>query len=185
MTSAGLLHLLSISLLLLPISVSAQGQQHRHGQGPQDGRHGRHGRMSGDTEHSADRDLFHFLLDNREDIRRTVTQIQNGVETLTESDNAELSDAIKKHVKSMHSRILERRPIHQRDPLFRALFEQSDKIKFSYEETARGVRVRETSEDPFTVQLIQQHADVVSLFVANGRSEAQKNHQAPPIKRDQ
>jgi hypothetical protein len=33
--------------------------------------------------------------------------------------------------------------------------------------TAQGVRVLETSLDPYVVRLIQAHADVVSAFLAN------------------
>jgi hypothetical protein len=49
-----------------------------------------------------------------------------------------------------------------------------------YEFTPRGVRVVETSADPYVVKLIQAHADVVTLFVKNGRAEMMKNHDVPP-----
>ena len=43
----------------------------------------------------------------------------------------------------------------------------------------KGVLVRERSDDPYVVSLIQAHADVVSQFVASGFTEAQKNHAVP------
>ena len=47
-----------------------------------------------------------------------------------------------------------------------------------HEDTDKGVRVTETSEDPYVVKLIQAHAKVVSGFVERGFVEAKKN---PPI----
>jgi high-affinity K+ transport system ATPase subunit B len=39
--------------------------------------------------------------------------------------------------------------------------------------------VSEASRDPYVVKLIQAHAQVVSAFIANGRSEMMKNHPVP------
>lgn len=39
--------------------------------------------------------------------------------------------------------------------------------------------VTETSDDPYVVKLIQAHADIVSLIVNNGFSEAHRNHVVP------
>jgi hypothetical protein len=75
--------------------------------------------------------------------------------------------------------VKEARPIHQRDPLFREIFRHTDQIEAQYERTPKGVRVVETSRDPYVVKLIQAHAQVVSAFIANGRSELMKNHPVP------
>jgi len=48
-----------------------------------------------------------------------------------------------------------------------------------HEDTDKGVRVTETSEDPYVVKLIQAHAKVVSGFVDRGFAEAMKNHPIP------
>jgi hypothetical protein len=133
----------------------------------------------GDAAFAADRNLFHQLLHHRADIRRDVKKTDNGVETLTESDKPEVAATIQNHVASMEKRVKEKQPIHLRDPLFAEVFRNSDKIKFVYEKTEKGMRVTETSEDAYTVKLIQAHADVVSLFLKNGFSEVQKNHALP------
>jgi hypothetical protein len=39
--------------------------------------------------------------------------------------------------------------------------------------------VKETSDDPYVVKLIQAHAEVVSLFIKNGFDEARRNHEVP------
>jgi hypothetical protein len=83
------------------------------------------------------------------------------------------------HVVSMLARVKEGRPIHPRDPLFAELFCYADRIEASYESTTSGVRVVETSKDPYVVKLIQAHAEVVSAFINNGWSEMMKNHPVP------
>jgi hypothetical protein len=46
--------------------------------------------------------------------------------------------------------------------------------------TRAGVRVIETSEDPYVVKRLQAYAEVVSAFIVNGRSEMMKSHPLPP-----
>jgi hypothetical protein len=66
-----------------------------------------------------------------------------------------------------------------RDPLFAAVFGHAAKIKMEITKTEKGVRVVETSADPYAVKLIQAHAEVVSKFVANGFPEVRQNHPVP------
>ncbi len=135
-----------------------------------------------DAQFATDRDVFHFLLQNHDQIRREVQNTKQGVETLTESDQPEIAAKIQEHVVAMAKRVEERRPIHMRDPLFAEVFRHADKIHLKYEKTAKGVRVVETSDDPYAVELIQAHGGVVSLFVKNGFAEAWKNHEVPGAK---
>jgi hypothetical protein len=132
-----------------------------------------------DGQFAADRDVFHYLLQNHDQIRREVQNTTDGVTTSTESDNPEIAVKIQEHVAAMAKRVEERRRIHMRGPLFAEIFRHADKIHLKYEKTAKGVRVAETSDDPYVVQLIQAHGSVVSLFVKNGFSEARTNHTVP------
>ena len=129
----------------------------------------------------ADQEVFHFLLENHAKIRRSVTRLENGVETLTESDDAAVVTKIQEHVAAMHSRIKEGRGLRYWDELFVALFKKHASITMSVENTEKGVRVKETSDDRAVVPLIQAHADVVSLFVKHGFDEAHKNHAVPTV----
>ena len=106
-------------------------------------------------------------------------RLKNGVETVTESSNPEIAAKIQEHVHWMKVRVDETKPIRMRDPLFAEIFRHADKIEMTYEETEGGVRVTETSKDPYVVTLIQAHADVVSGFVKQGFAEAMKNHAVP------
>ena len=160
------------------------------GQGPGFGRGRGFGRGPGgpghgqDSRHDEDHEVFQFLLTNHQKITRKVTKLDDGVATVTESDDDDVADKIKEHVEWMEYRIENTNPIRMRDPLFAELFRHTDKIKIVREETEKGVRVTETSEDPYVAKLIQAHAEVVSGFVARGFAEAMKNHAVPGKKED-
>lgn len=156
----------------------AQGR----GPGPGAGRGRGRGRQAGrgpDADFERDHNVFHYLLEHHTQVRRTVKRLDDGVETLTESDDPDVAKAIQEHVHAMYRRVDENRPIRRRDPLFNAIFSHASKVKMQVEETEKGVRVVETSDDPFVARLIQAHADVVSAFVKHGHAEAMKNHPVP------
>lgn len=155
------------------------------------GKHGRagggHGKQPGfgkghghDQRHDADRELFHFLLSNHEKITRKVTELPDGVETLTESADPEIAAKIKEHVRWMQHRVEHAKPIRRRDPLFEEIFKHTDKIEMKRTETDHGVRVLETSDDPYVAELIKAHAKAVSGFVSRGFAAARSNHEVPP-----
>jgi len=120
-----------------------------------------------------------FLLINRAKIRRTVVNRPDGVETLTESDDPNVTAVLVWHVESMGLRVKEQRPIHVRDPLFAEMFRNAATLNMKVERTAQGVKVVETSTNAYSVKLIQAHAQVVSLFLENGPIEVRKNHAVP------
>lgn len=164
----GLAALAAVTLAAAPLTAQGQGS----------GR-GRMGGMAMDAAAQADMQVFHALIDQRAQIVRKVTPRPNGVETVTESDDPAVAKLIRTHVEAMSARVKEARPIHLRDPLFAEVFKHADKIALEMEATPKGIRVVETSTDAYTVKLIQAHADVVSLFLANGRAEMMKNHAVP------
>lgn len=127
----------------------------------------------------ADQEVFHFLLEHHAKIRRSVKKLDNGVETLTESDDPQIAAKIQEHVASMHQRIKQGRGLRFWDDLFVAIFENHASIRMDVENTAAGVKVIETSDQPFVAALIQAHADAVSQFVKQGFDEAHKNHAIP------
>ena len=99
------------------------GRGPRGGQGMNRGR-GQHGQ---DQRHDEDHEVFQFLLQNHKKISRTVKDLPDGVETLTESEDREVADKIKEHVEWMEYRIKNTNPIRMRDPLFAELFRHTDK----------------------------------------------------------
>jgi hypothetical protein len=127
-----------------------------------------------------DQGVFHQLLSNHEKVRRTVTTLDNGVEAVTESDDPEVAALLKDHVFAMKGRLETGRRVRVWDPLYAALFEHREKIHFEVEAIDQGVRIRETSDDPYVIALIHQHAQTVSGFVNTGHEEAGKAHPVPP-----
>ncbi len=126
-----------------------------------------------------DRDTFHFLLHNHGKIRRVVKNLDNGVETVTESANAEVATKIQEHVPAMYERLKSGKGVRYWDPLFAEAFKHGKKMKMTIENTKAGVKVIETSEEADVVKIIQAHATVVSKFVEKGFEESRKVHPVP------
>lgn len=161
--------LLQVLVIAMIAVTPSFGQGARGGQG-----------MMGDAAHAADMQLFHQLFQHRTEIDRQVIMRADGIETVTESKNPEVTRLLQAHVAAMLARVKEGRPIHQRDPLFVELFKNADQIAVSHQATTGGVRIVETSKDAYVVKLLQAHAEVVSAFLANGMPEMMKNHPLPP-----
>ena len=132
-----------------------------------------------DSQFSADREVFQWLLRKHHLITRDVKEIPQGVETRTESEDPEVAVNLREHVTAMAGRVEKGRGFHYRDPLFAALFRHADEIEVHIEPTAKGVLVRETGTSPAAVQLIRAHARVVSQFVERGFEEVHRNHAVP------
>lgn len=147
-----------------------QGMRGRMGSGMGTG-HGMMGMgmMGGNATMDERRDL-HDLFSNHDRIKRTVTNLPDGIRTVTESDDPEVAATIRKHVAEMGKRVEEGRdpglPIES--PALRAIFRNKDKIKTAYEVTQKGIIVVQTSADASTVKALQEHAAEVTDLVQRG-----------------
>jgi YHS domain-containing protein/acylphosphatase len=130
-------------------------------------------------ERMQDMQTIHTLFAEHQKITRTVKNIGNGVEALTESEDPKVQALIAEHAWAMQKRLADKQPIRAWDPLFAELFKYSDKIKFEVTKTPKGVKVVETSTDPYVVKLLQAHAAGVSEFVKEGSSSMHKTHPLP------
>jgi hypothetical protein len=134
------------------------------GMGP--GMMGMNGGSATPAEHSDIRDLFL----NHESIKRTVTNLPNGIRTVTESDDPKVAATIKKHVAEMGKRVEEGRdpglPIES--PALHSIFRDKDKIKSAYEATEKGIVVVQTSTDATAIKALQDHAAEVTDLVQRG-----------------
>jgi hypothetical protein len=166
-----------VTLVLGAALLASSGEARPPWAGQGGGPHGQGGGRGAPA--AGDRAVFHFLLEHRGEIARTVRATDDGVETVTESDDPAVAAKIQEHVRAMKSRLEEGRPIHRRDPLFAALFAHADAISMQVEETASGVRVRESSSDPYVAELIRAHAEVVSRFLTEGWPEVRRDHAVP------
>jgi len=132
-----------------------------------------------------DMQTIHELFAEHQRITRSVKNIDNGVETITESDDPKVQALISEHAWAMHKRIASKQPIRIWDPLFAELFKYSEKINMEITKTAKGVKVVETSTDPYVVKLLQAHALAVSEFASEGPSSMHKAHALPDATADE
>lgn len=137
------------------------------------------GMQGGRRGNMADMGQIHTLLANHDAIQRTVRQLPNGVETVTTSEDPRIAALLPEHVQAMYTRMKEGRLIRGFDPLFVELFRQAGKIKVEVEQRKDGVRVVETSRDPYAVKLIQAHAAAVDGFVQDGMAAMHQTHPVP------
>lgn len=118
---------------------------------------------------------IHALLTNHEKVQRRVEDIPNGVRTTTTSDDPQVAELIRTHVRQMKARYERDQPIRQMDPVFRELFRHRDKATLEYQDIPGGIRVTHTSDDPQVVLLIRQHArGFVSQAAEQGMSRAMR-----------
>ena len=126
--------------------------------------------MMGGNATMGERSDIHDLFSNHEKIKRTVTNLPDGIRTVTESDDPQVAATIKKHVAEMGKRVEEGRdpglPIET--PALHAIFRNKDKIKTAYETTEKGIAVVQTSTDATAVKALQDHAAEVTDLVQRG-----------------
>jgi len=145
-------------------------KKHKHGHG-----HGEHdevnmpGLQGIDTTEAEVNDLK-TIFKNHKEIKRTVTNLDNGIKTETHSDSEEIRAAIINHVTLMVTRIQENRnpKVLIQSPTLDKLFNNYDKIETSIELTDTGIAVIQTSEDPKVVNLLQTHASEINDMVEKG-----------------
>jgi hypothetical protein len=148
-----------------------------HGMGPGMMR----GPMAGgmhDEAFRADMGLVHEMLDSHERIVRKVTNLPNGIRTVTESDDPQVAATLKAHVASMANRLEEGREFNLFSPTIPVLFENKDKIRTAVEYTANGVTVTQTSDDAKIVAALQAHAVEVSELARDGMAAMRRAAQA-------
>ncbi len=114
--------------------------------------------------------VIHTLFVAHDRIKRTVTNLPNGIRTVTESDDPQIAALLKSHVADMMKRVgagddpglpIESDALH-------SIFRDKDKIHTSVETTANGVAVVQSSDDPKVVGELQDHAAQVTDFAREG-----------------
>jgi hypothetical protein len=137
---------------------------------------GMHGATGPDAATPGEMRDIHQMFAEHRNIQRSVTNLPNGIRTVTESDDPALAEAIRTHVAEMGKRIEEGRdprlPIQSAE--LRFLFEARDRITSTYETTGRGIVVVQTSEDSAVVAALQKHAAEVSELAERGMVAARE-----------
>ena len=126
--------------------------------------------MSHDPATMAEMGTIRELIVNHDRIKRSVTNLPDGIWTVTESDDPQIAKLIKDHVASMDQRVSAKSdpglPIES--PALRSILRNGDKVQTTIEMTEKGAIVIQTSTDPETVAALQQHASEVSDLVKGG-----------------
>ena len=126
--------------------------------------------MGHDSSTMAEMGAIHELMVNHDRINRTVTNLADGIRTVTESDDPEIAKIIKEHVSSMDQRVSAGNDpgLPMESPALHSIFRNADKVQTSIQTTGNGVIVVQTSTDPETVAALQTHASEVSDLVKGG-----------------
>lgn len=126
--------------------------------------------MGHDSATMAQMAVIHELVLNHDQIRRKVTNLPDGIRTVTESNDSLMAARLKEHVLTMNQRVAAADdpglPIES--PALRAIYRNGDKIRTVVDTTVNGVIVVQTSSDSATVAALQQHAAEVSDLVRGG-----------------
>lgn len=126
--------------------------------------------MVHDAGTMAEMGVIHALVVNHERIERTVTNLPDGIRTVTESDDPEVAAWIQEHVASMVERVEAQSdpglPIES--PALRSILRNGDKVRTTVEIIEKGAIVTQTSTDPDTVAALQEHASEVTDLVEDG-----------------
>jgi len=149
-----------------PFMHHGSGGPMRYGMGGGPGMMG----TAGDSTMVEQLRVIHTLFINHDQIKRTVTNLADGIRTVTESDDPQIAALLKTHVAEMIKRVglgddpglpIESNALH-------AIFRDKDKIRTSTEISANGAVVIQTSDDPKVVAELQEHAAQVTDFVQAG-----------------
>jgi hypothetical protein len=126
--------------------------------------------MGRDAATASDMSAIHELAIGHDRIRRTVTNLPDGIRTVTESDDPRIAQLIREHVARMGQRVRAGKmmgvPIES--PAVHRIYANKDKIRTISEATPEGIVVTQTSSDPAIVALLQEHAVEVSGLVRGG-----------------
>lgn len=128
------------------------------------------GGMQRDAATHDDMMLVRDMVINHEQIKRTVTNLPNGIRTVTESDDAAVAKSIQAHVASMEGRLADGRVFNRSSENLPVLFDAKDKLISKIEMTAKGAIVTQTSADPAVVKALQAHAQEVSELARDGHA---------------
>jgi hypothetical protein len=126
--------------------------------------------MGRDSATMAQMRVVHELVVNNTRIERTVTNLPNGIRTVTTSADPALARLIKDHVLTMDQRVTrgDDPGLPMESEALRAIFRGKDGVRTVTDTIANGIIVVQTSSDSSIVAALQQHAAEVTDLVRRG-----------------
>ena len=174
--TAGMAALVALALSAAPVAAQmhggGHGNAHGHGHGADGTGHdmvnmpGLRGENATPEETAELALMFrYFAL-----IEREVELLENGIRTVTRSDDAEVAAALISHIAGMTGRVADKDDpkIFIQSPTLDIIFERGDSIVTEIEPVDGGLAVLQTSDDPEVVKALQVHAAEVTAMVDRG-----------------
>ena len=161
-----------LTILLGALTLIGAGEQ-TDAQRPGGGMMGMGGGMVGmrrDSATMAQMAMVHDMIMNHDRITRTVTNLADGIRTVTESDDPRLAQLVTDHVTTMYARVIagDDPGLPIESPALRTIYRNGDKITTVLDTTNKGIVVVQTSRDSVTVAALQKHASEVTELVRDG-----------------
>lgn len=159
--------------------MSGHGHGNGHGTGHGMAHHGADGTGHDETTMPGLRGLnvteeesaeMAMLFRNFDQIDRSVTQLDNGIRTVTNATDPDVMDALVSHVIGMIGRVEEGDDpqVFIQSPTLDIFFVRGDAIETEIEVTEGGIVVVQTSDDPDVVTALQEHAAEVTAMADRG-----------------
>lgn len=161
-----------------PLRGPAMAQMMGHGHGGQHG-HGMDGQghdeanmpgLQGENATPGESAELAVMFRNFRTFTREVTNLPDGIRTVTRSSDPEVMAALVSHVTGMIGRVenLDDPKIFIQSPTLDIFFQRGDRIVSDIEVADEGIVVVQTSTDPEVVSALQIHAAEVSDMAARG-----------------
>mgnify|MGYP001828092138 FL=1 len=165
-----------------------------HGQGAGAGMHG-HGAdgtghdqvimpgLRGLNATAAESTELAVMFRNFETISREVTNLPDGIRTVTRSSDEEVMEILISHVVEMIGRVEQKDDpqIFIQSPTLEIFFDLGDQIDTTIDVTDEGIAVVQTSEDPELVAALQLHASEVTAMVERGMQAVHEMMMSRPV----
>lgn len=126
--------------------------------------------LKGENASQRESDEIATLFRNFETITREVTNLDNGIRTVTRSSDTEVMKVLISHSTVMIDRVKRKDDpkIIIQSPTLDAFFLQGDEIDSSIEVTEKGLVITQTSKNPELVAALQTHAAEVTAMADRG-----------------
>lgn len=124
------------------------------------------------------RDNIHALFDNHASIARTVKLTGEGYIARTESDDPNVARTLKQHIAQMQERLDSGLSVRRWDPAFADYVRHYADIEHRLTPIEKGVQMEVRGRTTAAIRAAQNHARVISAFVAQGWAEHGKRHPA-------
>lgn len=153
-----------------PVGTHGHGGMHGHGADGTGHDEVNMPGLNGENATAEESEELRILFRNFKTLSREVTNLPDGIRTVTRSSDEEVMAKLVSHVSGMINRVSKKDDpkIFIQSPTLDIFFARGDKIKSTIDVTDEGVVVVQTSDDPEVVTALHTHAAEVSELASRG-----------------